>query len=374
MYKNTVVIVHFQPIEFYPPILNLLSIINSSDTSLKVVCITTNQTKFTENNQYDKVKIIRKNTKSKFRALRLLRYLYFYFYSFWIFIVNRPKKVLYFESISAAPCLLYKLLFNKSEIFVHFHEYTSPDEYRRGMFINRLNYILEKKYFKKYKWISHTNSKRMELFLTDVNGEFLTNTHVMPNYPTKKWINEARAFFLNRALNSYAKIKLFYVGALSFEDTYIREICDFVIRNEKKYFLSIYSVNYSQEVLEYLNEINNSSISFKGGIQYSEIPLNLSENNIGVIVYKGTVPNFIFNAPNKLFEYINGGLDVWFPTEMKGCYEYRTTKSPKIFEIDFNQIEKSLINYKLGEQMLPDKINSAEISTENLLNSLEILI
>lgn len=370
MYKNTVVIVHFQPIEFYPPILNLLSIINSSDTSQKVVCITTNQSKFTENNKYDKVKIIRKDTRSKFRSLRLLKYFYFYFYSFRFFILNRPKKVLYFESISAAPCLLYKLLFNKSEIFVHFHEYTTPNEYRVGMILNRLNYFLEKRYLRKFEWISHTNSKRMELFLNDLNKKEMLKTQIMPNYPTNSWIDEARSFFIKTPNLPTQKIKLLYIGALSFEDTYIQEICEFVLANEELYHFTIYSISYTNDVIEYLKKINNTSISFKGSINYAKIPSVLSENNIGIILYKGNIPNFIYNAPNKLFEYINGGLDVWFPTEMKGCKEYKSLHSPKVFELDFKKIDVSLKEYSFKGQNLPEKKYSAELATRNLLNKL----
>jgi hypothetical protein len=63
----------------------------------------------------------------------------------------------------------------------------------------------------------------------------------------------------------------------------------------------------------------------------------LSDYDVGVILYKGHIPNYIYNAPNKLFEYLACGLDVWFPHVMKSCFKYVTSHTyPKILPVDFS--------------------------------------
>jgi hypothetical protein len=65
---------------------------------------------------------------------------------------------------------------------------------------------------------------------------------------------------------------------------------------------------------------------------------------VGLILYKATSLNFRFNAPNKLFEYLAAGLDVWFPMEMLGCYPYlRNDYYPKVMKVDFTRL--STFNY-----------------------------
>ena len=68
-----------------------------------------------------------------------------------------------------------------------------------------------------------------------------------------------------------------------------------------------------------LFEQNKShNINFRGAISQSDFPLIISQYQIGLVLYKGHIPNYIYNAPNKLFEYLACGLDVWYPICMKG--------------------------------------------------------
>ena len=60
-----------------------------------------------------------------------------------------------------------------------------------------------------------------------------------------------------------------------------------------------------------------------------------------MILYNGHIPNYIYNAPNKLFEYLACGLDVWFPIEMIGCYQYITNKKfPRVVSLDFQNLSR----------------------------------
>lgn len=50
------------------------------------------------------------------------------------------------------------------------------------------------------------------------------------------------------------------------------------------------------------------------GINYSDLPGVIRAYDVGVILYNGHIANYVFNAPNKLFEYLACGLDVWSPS------------------------------------------------------------
>jgi hypothetical protein len=61
---------------------------------------------------------------------------------------------------------------------------------------------------------------------------------------------------------------------------------------------------------------------------------------IGIILHKGDTLNYVHNAPNKLFEYLVCGLDVWFPNEMQGVYPYeRNDAFPKVISVDFTRMK-----------------------------------
>jgi hypothetical protein len=71
-------------------------------------------------------------------------------------------------------------------------------------------------------------------------------------------------------------------------------------------------------------------------VPYYEIPNVLGRYQIGLVLHKGDTLNYVHNAPNKLFEYLSCGLDVWFPREMRGIYPYaRTDVLPKVIKTDF---------------------------------------
>jgi hypothetical protein len=63
---------------------------------------------------------------------------------------------------------------------------------------------------------------------------------------------------------------------------------------------------------------------------------------MGLILYKGHIPNWIDNAPNKLFEYFSSGLDVWLPFQMTGSLPYVTKGTyPRVMALDFEKMEEA---------------------------------
>ena len=71
-------------------------------------------------------------------------------------------------------------------------------------------------------------------------------------------------------------------------------------------------------------------------VDYEQLPGVLRKYDIGVVLYNGHIPNYVHNAPNKLFEYLVCGLDVWFPDVITGSLEFVRDKDfPKVSAIDF---------------------------------------
>jgi len=58
-------------------------------------------------------------------------------------------------------------------------------------------------------------------------------------------------------------------------------------------------------------------------------------------LYKGIIPSQVLLAPNKIFEYLTCGLDVWYPQQMIGTDPYRTTTTfPKVVALDFTDMHE----------------------------------
>ena len=91
----------------------------------------------------------------------------------------------------------------------------------------------------------------------------------------------------------------------------------------------------SPEAGTWLAALGNEWVRFREAVNYYSLPEILGGYDIGVILYNGHIPNYIYNAPNKLFEYLDCGLDVWFPGVMKGIYPYLTKGTyPKVLPLD----------------------------------------
>src|ERR1700681_2297042 len=60
----------------------------------------------------------------------------------------KPDTVMYYETLSAFPALIYKKwMRQKTRLIIHYHEYTSVREYREGMQMNRWGHLMERKLY-----------------------------------------------------------------------------------------------------------------------------------------------------------------------------------------------------------------------------------
>ncbi len=329
-------IFHFLAIENYPPLQNFIRFL---DSRYATVCLSTKGKRESENYP---TKIVRLGKSQEKKIQLYICYLLFNVVGLLSLIIKRPRNVLYYESISAFPPLIYKRYFNRNaRIFVHYHEYTTIEEFNSSSFFNRIFHRLEQKMYSKLEWISHTNQVRLNKFLND---EKITYTdakhHILPNYPSKDW------GLSNTKYKEGEILKFIYVGyAADIKSTFSEEIINYLAKQSIPCILDFYCVNPSSLPIQLQGKIGNVLIEIYQPIKYQQLPSVISQYHIGLILYKGINLNSIHIAPNKLFEYYNCGLDVWYPNIMEGIMEYQSQKFPKVIALDF----KNLHQYKLNE-------------------------
>ena len=342
---NKIFIVHYQPLELYPPIQNLIRVFEKASLENQFYILTTNGSYkeldlFKTDNK--NINIIRlSDSVRKMDSLRRGKnYLKFYAGSLLFLLKKWPNKILYFETLSSFAPYLYKRFFNKKcLIYIHYHEYTSKVEYEKGMMLTKLFHIYEKYLYPNVEWLSHTNTYRMQLFKNDIFPTKISSEKILANYPPKSWFSQPLL------INKFP-LKIVYVGSLSMDTMYTQKFAEWVQTQNGKVIWDIYSYNCTEEAKAYFKNLNASNIIFYSGINYNELPSILRNYDVGVILYIGHCENHIYSAPNKLFEYLTCGLDAWYPNVLNGCFQYDSENTiPSIIRLDFND----LANYELNK-------------------------
>ncbi len=338
-----VVIIHFLPLEKYPPVMNLIIYLKEV-TTFKISIYSTEDKYYKKKLFYSKgVNIYRLGLfyKNQSIILRYINYVVFNLFTFFRLLFTRPSSIICYETLSIFPVYLYKKLFPKIKFFIHYHEYSSLNEISKSSFYIKWLNSLEKKIFSKACWVSHTNEQRLSMFKHDYKHILFSDLEVLPNYPPSSWYKMGR----DKSLIITSPVKFVYVGALGMDTTYIREFAEWIKKLNGKAILDLYSTNYQKEVLNYLNYLNTPFINFLGEVNYYDLCFILKEYDIGLVLYNGHIPNYVYNAPNKLFEYHSCNLDVWISEDIKGSFPYITKDTyPKIIAVDFLQLNAFDLN------------------------------
>src|SRR5690348_17061111 len=104
--KDRFFIIHFQPLERYPPIMNLLDYLGTNAVEDIVVISSRNESSsvFREyKSRSQNVEVKRTPAIVPNSIFRIFSYLSFNIRSFYLLLKYKPKSVLYFETISAWP-------------------------------------------------------------------------------------------------------------------------------------------------------------------------------------------------------------------------------------------------------------------------------
>jgi hypothetical protein len=353
--KITLFILHFQPIEGYPPILNLLDYLSNQNKFKKLTCIT-NKGPLQHIYLNKSVTIKRKAKLSENKIIIWLSYFIYNLSSILNLLIERPSDIIYYETISSFPVYFYKTYINKKvNIYIHYHEYTTKTEYKSSSIIIRLFHQLEQKIYAKAKWISHTNQTRLNNFLTDNNISSEKGKHfLLPNYPSRKWGIQ------NTKRDNKVPIKIVFIGyGVNPKSSFILELIDYLKLQQQEIFLDIYCLKRDSLPKNYTGKLNKLSVKINPAVKYNKLPLILKNYHIGLILYNATTENVINCAPNKLFEYLACDLDVWFPKEMEGCYPYENKEGqPKVLKLDFNNLNQYKLDELIGiSNSLPNRNN-----------------
>lgn len=372
--KQKIVIIHFQPLERFPPVMNLLDFLSSRKEMDIVVCATKNiKDNRLKKYQNEFITVIRTPGIIPGSVFRLFNYARFYLNSLWLLFRNKPRTVLYFETLSSWPALIYKKLNkNRVNLLLHCHEYTSPGNYNDMWLVRQMHKMETKMYPFYFNWISHTNEVRMEQFKKDHN---LLDTkanifHPMPNYPPKSWSKYQTNF------GTSDKIRLVFVGSLGYDNMYLKETVDWVVKNKAFLTMDIYAYNIDKKAQNFLNSVKDDSIHFYGGTTYENLPQILQKYDVGLVIYRPYNFNHTFGISNKVYEYLACGLDVWFSEDNRYMLTIaRENSYPKIIAVDFNNLENFDFKKAIKRDFLkpsPQKCYAENIYQE-LSNTIDLL-
>lgn len=333
MKASKILILHYRDTLKYPPILNFIHFLTvSKKISLKY--ISAPRLVFADSNLN--------------RFFNTLAFLSFTFHSFLALMLSK-RDVIYYESISATPVFLYFFLFRgaKKRLFIHYHEYFSKKDYEKQSLYERLGRRLEERLFKKAVWISHTNKHRLSLFKEEfpyLNDEVLK---IMPNYPPSAWLESN----MESAENQASKTRLLHIGSLSKRGLYLEELLN-SLGNHPNFNIDFYSHKFTAEVKDLITSYDNCQVC--GSIAYHDIPSLRGKYDVGLVLYNGSSLNFTYNAPNKIFEYLALGLDVWCSDKLITAKDYeRLDCYPKIILLDYEQLDHFDVEKALDKTGLP---------------------
>ena len=280
-----------------------------------------------------------------------LRYFLFYITAFRILLADRSSTIMYYESVSAIPVyLFYQLgLGSKRKLLIHYHEYFSPEDIRIQQRLERLGYKLEPYLLKKASWISQTNEDRLNFFKKDFPWLEESKFRSFPNYPPGDWLKYA-----NKARDGKNRpVKLVYVGSISTKGFYTKEVFEWIKANNGDLLLDIYTFNIKQDILDLLEKLDCPFIQIKGKIEYDDIPKALNQYDAGLVFYNSTYLSVVYCVPNKVFEYLACGLDVWCSVDLKTTAQIsRENVYPKIVMVDYTKLDEFDWKEKISKEGL----------------------
>ncbi len=329
-------IVHWLPVEMYPPVMNIARHFAGTGR-WKVTVYSTSTPPARRAFSHSRVKMVRSALPTAGGWWkRFTAYVSYHCGTSLRLLFDRPDIILYIETHSSFPILLSSYLRREVPLFIHYHEYTAPEDLKQtGMRLARVFHRLEKRrLFPKAAWISHTNKERLELFLADNPGVDRRIAKVLPNLPPSHWFGLSNDAWTHHAP---PPLRMIYVGSLSARDTYIIEFLDWLARQPAgSVTLDIFAYNTDSETRQLLSGAQSPAMHFfDGGVEYDDLPRVLRAYHTGVILYKAKTLNYRHNASNKLFEYMACGLDVLYPRRMLGVRTYaRADVAPRVLEMD----------------------------------------
>ena len=353
-----IAVVHAHPLERYPPATNAIDYFGRRQgTDVLVVSVESPSNISTYLNPACEIHRIPFRDPSASSVSNAVQGFLWHWKAARIMASWKPDVIFYWDPQSALACYLcLRWMGCKAALFVHHHEYHAPQDFHRvGMRTARIGHYFERRWlFPRASWISQTNAERMRLLHRDVPSLTDEQSRVMPNYPPKAWIERCCSELTSRRGDT---LRLVYVGSLSLEDTFIGPLVDWLLAHPTAgVTLDVFTNNCEQRTLQFLRDANGAIIRLhEAGVDYQEIPDVLADFDVGVVLYRCNTTNYVYNASNKLFEYLTCGLDVWYPPPMLGVKPYaRYNAWPRVVEVDFEDLDNLDLNKLRSRDGLPN--------------------
>ena len=350
--KRRLAIVHYPPLSYYPPAINLLHDLEAEkDLEVRIY---SQHARFNERKFHlsaARAVYVGRENNAKNSIISFLHFLLFHVKVFWMLLQYRPRFILYYENLSAISVAIYKLFFPGVRVMAHYHEYFEKSGSRRISRSQKFSFFVERKLlFRHLDWISHTNQPRLEMFLSDHNLKKQQNIQgVLPNYPPAAWAKK------NGNRTRHSKLRLVYIGSLSCRDFYFREMVEWIVRHKDAVELDIYSYYLKEDVSELLDRLQTDNIRiFKKGVFYFDIPEVLKDYDVGLVLYRPLNLNMKYNETNKLFEYLICGLDVIYPREMEMISAHASNFRGRLHAVDFNALDELAVSRFTEKQQQVD--------------------
>ena len=288
------------------------------------------------NQEYNGVKIYRLGSVSENSVRRYLSYLKYNVVSLLILFIKRPDIVVVYETLSVFPALIYSKIVKNKMIHVHYHEYVSLREKELASGYMKFLFLCESSLLKKIT-CSQTNEDRKALFLKDNPNINPEEVQVYPNMPPKTWWQD---FGQYKKPWQGGKVKLVYVGVLDAETMFLEELLTWISDNEEELELTIFSQTVSTSANALLLKFESNSIILKPALNYYQLPSELVLYDIGLVLYKGHIPNYVYNVPNKVYEYLSCGLRVISDPVIQSL---KGLGMPSVLTIEFRNIHNTTV-------------------------------
>lgn len=350
--------------EKYPPTMNLISDVLTEYSEYKVHVFTSKNSSPYSNIKLSNGKIFRLGSVSKISLERYFSFLIYNFFGTLVLLITRPNIVLVYESFSILPAYIYSKIFPKKKIHIHYHEYVSLSEKEAASKYMKFLFKCEAKLLRKYT-CSQTNEDRKELFLMDNVKLKKQNVFVFPNLPPKSWWKD---FGQYKKPSDSSKIKLVYVGVLDAETMYLEEVLEWVRQHSNELELTLFSQDISLSAKKLISKFHSENIFLKSALEYNLLPKELIKHDIGLVLYKGHILNYIYNVPNKVFEYLDCGLKVLADEVNKSLVQLENNN---VYQVSFQNLNQ--VNLKKFNQSYHQSENKRMIDSTNLLLSMLIV-
>jgi len=338
MKLKKIAILHFNIIEKYPPVMNFIFDALEENPELQILVFTTQNTTSYQTPHFPNTKIYRFGKVSANPMVRYSSYLYYNLLSFLILLFSKVEHVTAFESLSVFPLWLRMTLRPSTKTHLHFHEYISEPELNASSGYMKFLFKLEDQLLKNCT-CSQTNEDRKRLFLKDKPFLKPAQVEVRPNMPPKSWWHKFGQF---KKPSSDGKIRLVHVGAFDDKTMYVKEILDWVQSNPNTLELTIISQQLDDATKALILSYNNPTIILKVPVNYFELPHELIKYDVGLVLYKGHIPNYIYNVPNKVHEYLACGLNVLVNHQLTTTVNM---KNEKIIPFDLSNFNEQSVKF-----------------------------